>query len=115
MPKRLINRVKYRVTFYEYVGNDGPIPGERVEKILYECWANIEEVWAKDLELAKANGTLNDVTVKIHDPSRVFQPTNKHYLSIHSPFYKDKQFNIKLVTPDFRNGREIRIVAEVST
>ena len=115
MPKRLINRAKYRVTFYEYVGNDGPVPGEKVKSILYECWANIEEVWAKDLELAKANGTLNDVTVKIRDPKATFQPTNKHYISINSPLYKDKHFNVKNVAPDLRNRREIRIVAEVIT
>ncbi|MGE6376609.1 head-tail adaptor protein [Peribacillus sp. FSL E2-0218] len=115
MPKRLINRWKYRATFYEYVGNDGPTPGEKMKSVLYECWAVIEEVWAKDLELAKANGTLNDITIKIRDPRGAYQPTNKHYVSVSAPIYKDKHFNIKHVAPDFKNRGEIRIVAEVRT
>jgi len=115
MPKRLINKSKYKITFYEYAANDGPDPGEKVKTILYESWGYIEEVWAKDLELAKATGTLNDLTIKIRDPRGAYQPTNKHYLSINAPIYKDIHFNIKNVAPDLRNRREIRIVAEVTT
>ena len=112
MSKRKYNT---RVIFYEFVGNDGPTPGEKVKRILYECWADIEEVWMKDLELAKANGTLNDLTIKIRDPRETYQPTSKHYVSINAPIYKDTHFNIKQVTPDLRNHREIRIIAEVTT
>lgn len=112
MSKRKYNT---RVTFYEYAGNDGPDPGEKVKRVLYECWADIEGVWAKDLELAKATGTLNDLTIKIRDPRGSYQPTNKHYVSINASIYKDTHFNIKNVAPDLRNRREIRIVAEVTT
>ena len=115
MPKRLIHKSKYKITFYEYAANDGPDPGEKVKTILYESWGYIEEVWAKDLELAKATGTLNDLTIKIRDPRGAYQPTNKHNLSINAPIYKDTHFNIKNVAPDLRNRREIRIVAEVTT
>lgn len=115
MPKRLINKSKYKVTFYEYAANDGPDPGEKVKTILYESWGYIEEVWAKDLELAKATGTLNDLTIKIRDPRGAYIPTNKHYVSINAPIYKNTHFNIKNVAPDLRNRREIRIVAEVTT
>ncbi|MEM5014108.1 phage head closure protein [Niallia taxi] len=112
MSKRQYNT---RITFYEYVANDGPEPGEKIKSVLYGCWAGIEEVWTKDLELAKANGTLSDLTIKIRDPRGTYRPSNKHYVSIQSPEYAGQHFNIKHVSPDIRNKREIRIVAEVSS
>jgi len=110
-----ISELNKRVTFYEYAPNEEPEPGEDVKRTLYECWAKVDEVWLKDLELAKANGTLSDLTITIRDPRKSYQPNNKHYLSINSTYYTDKHFNIKHVRPDFKNKRFVTIVAEVST
>lgn len=111
MSKRQYNT---RITFYEYVANDGPEPGEKTKSVLYQCWAGVEEVWTKDLELAKANGTLTDLTIKIRDPRSSYRPSVKHHISIQSSDYEGIHFNIKNISPDLRNKREIRIVAEVS-
>jgi head-tail adaptor len=100
-----------RVTFYKFVPNDGPEPGEVEERALYKAWAKVDEVWLKDIEIAKSNGTLSDVTITIRDPRGTYQPNNMHYLSIDSAYYKEKRYNIKHVQPDLQNKRYIRIVA----
>ncbi|WP_241198742.1 phage head completion protein [Cytobacillus horneckiae] len=102
-----------RVTFYEFEPNDGPEPGEKKKKVLYRSWAKVDEVWLKDIEVAKSNGTLSDVTITIRDPRKEYRPTNKHYLSIQSDYYLNKVFNVKHVQPDLQNKRFIRIVAEL--
>ncbi|MCM3169016.1 head-tail adaptor protein [Peribacillus frigoritolerans] len=99
------------ITFYEYAANEGPEPGESEKKILYQPWAKIDNVWLKDLEVAKANGTLFDVTITIRDPQADYLPNNKHYLSIDAPEYRGKRFNVKHVQPDLQNKAFIKIVA----
>ena len=78
------------VKFYEYKPNDGPEPGEKVENILYECLAKVDNVWMKDLEQAKTNGTEEDITITIRDPLDDYIPTNKHYVSVDARGYRDK-------------------------
>lgn len=102
--------LKNRVTFYEYEANEGPWPGQKEKKVLYKTWARIDEVWLKDLELAKSTGTESDLTITIRDP-RGFIPNNKHYISIDSPYYKDKRYNVKHVQPNLQDRRYTRIVA----
>lgn len=99
------------ITFYEYVANEGPEPGESEKNTLYKAWAKIDNVWLKDLEIAKANGTLSDVTITIRDPQADFTPNNKHFLSIDASEYHDKRFNVKHVQPDLQNKGFITIVA----
>lgn len=99
------------ITFYEYVANEGPEPGESEKKILYQPWAKIDNVWLKDLEIAKANGTLSDITITIRDPQADYIPNNKHYLSIDAPEYRDKRYNVKNVQPDLQNKEFITILA----
>ncbi|MEK5524139.1 phage head completion protein [Heyndrickxia sp. FSL W8-0423] len=101
------------VTFYEFAPNEGPEPGEVEKKVLYEAWAKIDSVWMKDLETAKANGTLTDLTITIRDPQMDYIPTNKHYLSIDHPLYKNHRYNVKGVQPDLQNKDFIRIIAEL--
>jgi head-tail adaptor len=103
-----------RVTFYQDVPKDGPEPGEDKEKILYTAWAKIDEVWLKDIEIAKSNGTLSDITITIRDPRRGYQPNNKHSLSIDSEYYRGKKYNIKHVQPNMQDRRFINIVAGLS-
>jgi head-tail adaptor len=102
------------VTFYEHVESDSPLPGEDAKKELYESWAKIDQVWSKDIELAKANGTLSDLTITIRDPREDFFPTNLHYIQIHTPEYKDLKFNVKQAMPDMQNRDFIKIIAEVT-
>lgn len=101
------------VTFYEYTDNDGFEPGEKEKKVLYESWAEIDEMWLKDMELAKQQGTESDVTIIIRDPMEDYIPTNKHYVSIDDRIYKDIRYNIKHVQPDVKDRNFINIVAGV--
>ncbi|MGG3383077.1 phage head completion protein [Heyndrickxia faecalis] len=103
------------VIFYEYAPNDGPEPGETEKQVLYNAWAKVDSVWLKDLETAKANGTLSDLTITIRDPQGDYRPTNKHYISVEVPEYWDKRYNVKSVQPDLQNRDFLTIVAEVST
>ncbi|WP_350300600.1 phage head completion protein [Peribacillus frigoritolerans] len=101
------------IYFYKYVANEGPEPGESEKEILYQAWAKIDNVWMKDLEIAKANGTLSDITITIRDPQADYIPNNKHYLSIDALEYRDKRYNVKHVQPDLQNKGFITIVAGI--
>ncbi|MDO6849198.1 phage head-tail adapter protein [Priestia megaterium] len=115
-PPRVHNgELRTRVTFYEYEANNGPLPGEKEKKILYEAWAKIDQVWSKDIEIAKANGTLSDLTITIRDPRDEFSLTNRHYIQIHAPEYETLRFNVKQAMPDLQNHGFIKAIAEVST
>ncbi|MGW6384987.1 phage head-tail adapter protein [Peribacillus butanolivorans] len=102
------------VIFHEYTANEGPEPGESEKRVLYRAWAKVDHVWLKDLEIAKANGTLSDITIKIRDPQVDYIPNNKHYLSIDAPEYQDKRYNVKHVQPDLQNKAFITIVARLT-
>lgn len=103
------------ITFYEYAPNPGPEPGESEKNILYEAWAKIDSVWLKDMETAKANGTLSDITITIRDPHASFTPDNKHYISVDADGYRDKRYNVKHVQPDLQNKDFITVVAGLVT
>lgn len=103
------------ITFYLYEPNSGPEPGEHEKEILYEAWAKIDSVWLKDLETAKANDTLSDITITIRDPQADFIPNNKHYISVDAPEYQDKRYNVKHVMPDLQNKDFITVVARLVT
>lgn len=102
------------VTFYEYEEKSGPIPGQKEKKVLFECLAKVDGVWLKDLERAKQNGTLSEVTVIIRDPIGSYVPTNKHYVEINDSLHPE-HFNVKHVQPDVKDPNFINIVARVST
>jgi hypothetical protein len=91
------------------------MPGQTTtEEPLYNCFAKVDEVWMKDIEVAKANGTLSDVTLTIRDPLSTFRPTNKHHLIIDHPHYQGKTYRIKEVQPDMQNRQFVRVIAGVS-
>lgn len=104
-----VSDLNTRVKFYEYVPKKGPLPGEVQERILYECWAFIERVRKRDLEQAKVNGTLEDLTITIRDPRSSYKPSNKHYVSIND----DERYNIKSVQPNMPERTFITIIAEL--
>lgn len=101
------------VTFFEYMENEGPMPGEKPKRVIYECWCKINQVWSKDIELAKANGTLTDLTIEIRDPRGDYWPTNLHYLQLYTPEYENLIFNVKHAMPDIQKRDFIKVVSEV--
>lgn len=115
-PKRVhTGELRTRVTFYEYGSNTGPEPGESEKQILYETWAKVDEVRAKDIEIAKSNGTLSDLTITIRDPRGTFIPSNKHYIQVHAPEYLNLRYNVKLAQPDLQNRDFIKVISGVSS
>ena len=103
------------ISFYQMVPVEGPEPGEEIEEIAYECFAEIQKVFMRDLEQAKANGTLEDITVKIRDPYETFTPDNKHYIGINDRHYFGKAYNVKSVQPDTTDVGFIIVVAGLAT
>ncbi|MCA1058115.1 head-tail adaptor protein [Rossellomorea aquimaris] len=101
------------ITFYKYGANDGPLPGEKETEIEYKAWAKIDTVWLKDMEIAKSNGTLSDLTITIRDPLADFIPNNKHYISIDAPEYQDRRYNVKHVQPDLQSHSFINVIARL--
>lgn len=101
------------VNFWSFKPNEGPMPGEDKDELVFTAWAKIDQVWIKDLELAKSNGTLSDVTIIMRDPQAEFIPTNKHYIEIDAPEFKGIKYNVKHVQPDLQNKQFINVVAEV--
>lgn len=103
-----------RVTFYEYrPKKDSPYPDEMEYAKLYECWSKVDRVWLKDLEQAKSNGTISDVTLTIRDPMREFIPTNKHFIKIDAFDYENLVYNVTTSQPDLQNRDFITIVASL--
>ncbi|MGP4074124.1 phage head completion protein [Piscibacillus sp. B03] len=103
------------VIFYKYVPKEGPEPGQEKKKVLFSTWAKIDKVWLRDLEQAKANGTLSDITITIRDPQAEYIPTNKHYVEIDAPEYKGKHYNIKDAQPDLQEKSFINVIASLSS
>lgn len=114
MARRIrISDLKTRVSFYEFIPKPGPDPGETEKKELYSCWAKVDSVWLKDLEQAKTNGTLEDLTIVIRDPRGTFPPNNKHFLEVKKEGYSDKRYQVKSVQPDWQDKQFITVVAEL--
>ena len=94
---RQFSKLNNRVTFYKK-SDGGYMPGEAEFTEYYSCYAHIDNVWLKDLEIAKTNETLNDVTVTIRDTLGEYDIDNTMYFKIDGNKHKDKQFNIKSLT-----------------
>lgn len=112
-PRLHAGELRTPVTFYQYEKHNGPEPGEKEKKVLFKSWAKIDEMWLKDMELAKSEGTESDVTIIIRDPLDDYIPTNKHYVSIDDRMYRDNRYNIKHVQPDVQDRNFINIVAGI--
>lgn len=108
---REIGELNTRVTFYEFAPSDGPEAGESEIRNLYSCWAAAEKVWMRDVEQAKANGTLEDVTLVIRDPRGDFIPSNHHYVGIDDGRFFGKRYNVKTIQPDMTDKRFMLVIA----
>jgi len=103
-----------RVIFYEYrPKKDSPLPDEMEYAVLYQCWAKVDRVWLRDLETAKQNNTISDVTLTIRDPLQEFMPTNKHFIKIESFDYEHLVYNVTSSQPDLQHRDFITIVASL--
>lgn len=100
------------VTFYKYQSKEGLLPGQEEKEELFFSWAKIDEMWLKDAEIAKQNGTMTDLTIIIRDPMSDYIPKDGHYVSVDDLHYKDNRYEIKHVQPDVQDSRFINIVAE---
>ena len=112
-PKINTGDLRTPVTFYKPIPKVGPEPGEHMDSVLYEAMASIDTVWMKDIEVAKANGTLSDITLTIRDPKTTYHPTNKHYVSVDADGFRDSRYNVKHVQPDLQNKQFIKVIASV--
>lgn len=102
------------VIFYEYrPKKDSPYPDEFEYAVLYQCWAKVDRVWLRDLETAKQNNTISDVTLTIRDPLQEFMPTNKHFIKIESFDYEHLVYNVTSSQPDLQHRDFITIVASL--
>ena len=102
------------VEFYEYrPKKDSPYPNQYEYKKLYECMAKVDKVWLKDLEQAKANGTLSDATLTIRDPFGTYHPTNKHFFKIDAVEYKNYVYNVHEAFPDLQKRDFYTVVGKV--
>lgn len=91
--------------------NDGYMPGGDDYIEYYSCFANIDNVWLKDLEIAKTNNTLNDLTVTIRQPDKNINIDTEMFFSIDG--YDEIKYNIKSVQPDYSDSRFMTIIGEV--
>ena len=109
--KRKFSDLKTRITFYGFIPKEGPEPGEKEQKTLYSCWAEVDGVWLKDLEQAKSNGTVEDLTIVIRDTRGEFVPKNGHYIGIDDESFSGKRYNVKTIQPDLQDKRFTVVVA----
>ncbi|MFP7480198.1 head-tail adaptor protein [Terribacillus saccharophilus] len=114
-PRKHSGELRTQVAFFGAKPNEGPMPGESKDIDLYKCWAAVDQVWLRDLEQAKANGTLSDLTITIRDPGADYRPTDKHYVKVFEPEFEHLKYNIRTAQPNLKDRRFIDIVAEVST
>ncbi|WP_017548658.1 head-tail adaptor protein [Salinicoccus carnicancri] len=113
------NDLTNRVTFYT-TDSGGFLPSDGEETKYYSCYAAIDNVWLKDIEMAKSNNTLNDVTVKIRETQGEYVITDEMTFTIDGRYYRDakgnpKKFNIKSVQPDYQDHRFAIIIGEAVT
>lgn len=114
-PRKQSGDLRTQVTFYGASPNPGPWPGETPDEKLFECWAAVDQVWLRDMEQAKSNGTLSDLTITIREPGADYRPTDKHYVKVHAPEYEHLKYNITTSQPNLQDRRFIDIVASVVT
>lgn len=112
---REIRELNTRLTFYNFQAHNGPEPGEEEIAILYSCWGAVDKVWLKDLERAKENGTLEDMTLTIRDPRAEYIPDTTHYVGVDDGRFFGNRYGIKTVIPDMQDKRFMTVVVGLVT
>ncbi|MEK4922386.1 phage head-tail adapter protein [Cytobacillus sp. FSL R5-0569] len=117
-PRTTSGNLNTPITFYRFTPNDGPEPGERKKEVIFNAFCSVDTVWMKDIEVAKANGTLTDLTIKIRDTQGEYVPSNEDYFTIESVYYKNgnepRYYNIESVKPDLANKDFIIIIGRLT-
>lgn len=101
------------IIFYQYRPVQGPYPDQEEEVELFRCWGKVEQVWLRDLEQAKYNDTISDVTITIRDPLSDYSPTNKHFLKVDTYDYDGYIYNIQSSQPDLQHRDFITVIASL--
>jgi hypothetical protein len=114
-PRATVGDLRTPIVFFEYQPTPGPEPGEIEKTILFQAWAKIDHVWLKDLEQAKANKTLSDVTIVIRNPREDYFPTLNHFFSIEAPGYESRRYNVEHIQTDFPIAQFITIVGRLES
>lgn len=102
-------------TFYEFTPDNGPEPGQNKKNTLHECFAEIYNPSMKDMEIMKATGTKEAITLRIRDAGKEYVPTNKHFFEVSDYRYTGKVFNIISVAPDIQNNKFIKVIGGYSS
>jgi hypothetical protein len=112
-PRATVGDLRTPITFFEFQPNPGPEPGDLEKKILFQTWAKIDHVWMKDLEQAKANKTLSDVTIVIRNPRGDYVATSQHFFAIEAPGYENFRYNVEHIQTDFPIAQFVTIVGRL--
>lgn len=103
------NKLNERIDFCEDVServNGNPMKPKT--KILYSCFACIQESKESDTQTNLNIGSKFIKTIIIRDTRGDYKPTNKHYV-----LHEGQRFNIKYVKPDYQDKSYLRIYGEV--
>lgn len=103
------------VTFFEFVPDEGPYPGEDKKQELYKCTCLVYNPSSKDRDILNGKGTKEAVTIKIRDPYTDYLPSNKHKVILDDFRYKDKIWDIVDHAPDVENNDFIKIILGVTS
>ncbi|MCI2942690.1 phage head-tail adapter protein [Staphylococcus haemolyticus] len=98
------------VIFYKAKPSDDFFPGETVEEVVYQCFADVYQPSQKDLDLTNNEASLTMVTYHPID----IEISNDMYFEIQLPSYKNKKYNIQQVIDDTNDHRNIKIIGKLS-
>lgn len=105
------NKLNHRVHFFGKHEADAFMPSTQSSQVeLFSCYASVDNVFLKDIELAKSNNSLNDVTVIIRDTQGEFIPDNEMRFKIEGKNFGLKEYEVKSVQPFFKDGRYIAVI-----
>jgi hypothetical protein len=113
-PQKDSKDLRIPVTFYKKEST-GPEPNQKDTTFLYSCFAEAYNPSMKDMEILKAAGTKEGLTLRIRNALTDYVPSNRHFVEVDHYMYKGKVFNIVDVAPDLIENRFIKIVMRYTT
>lgn len=115
-----IGDLRTPVSFFEFVPNDGPEPGELEKEELYKCTALVYNPSMKDMSILDAKGTKEALTIKIRDPHKCYLPDNKHKVEVKDYRCEKADGSLKVweivdVAQDFEDNRFVKIILRLTS
>lgn len=103
------NKLTERIDFCEDIservnGN----PAKPKSKVLYSCYACIQEAKESDTQTNLNTGSKFIKTIIIRDPRGDYKSSNKHYIT-----HESQRYNIKYVKSDYQDKSYLRVYGEV--